>query len=75
VERSLGIGHKDVAMPFSVLRHSQPRSDGHLLVDVAIDRLRTAPAVELSGGRIPQRVQGCEDPAANRLSERRLDPR
>jgi hypothetical protein len=71
VERSLGIGHKDVAMPFSVLRHSQPRSDGHLLVDVASDQLRAAPAVELSGGRMPQRAQGSED----RLSERRLDPR
>jgi hypothetical protein len=75
VEGSLGIGHKDVAMPFSVLRHSQPRSDGHLLVDVASDRLRTAPAVELSGGRMPLRAQDSEDSATDRLSERRLDPR
>ena len=79
VEHSLGIGHKDVAVPFSVLRHSRPRSDGHLLVDVASDvasdRLRAAPAVELSGGRTPLPAQGSEDAAANRLSERRLDPR
>jgi len=75
VEPSLGIGHKDVAMPFSVLRRSQPRSDGHLLVDVASDRLRTAPAFDLSGGRMPQRTQDSEEAVANRLSERRLDPR
>jgi hypothetical protein len=75
VEHSLGIGHKDVAVPFSVLRHSQPRSDGHLLVDVASDRLRAAPAVELSDGRTPLPAQGSEDSAANRLSERRLDSR
>jgi hypothetical protein len=69
VERSLGIGHKDVAVPFSMLRRFQRRSDGNLIVDTASEQLRSAPAFEpLDHRNHPGDAEGA---TAERLSERR----
>jgi hypothetical protein len=61
LERSLGIGHTVVAIPFSALQHSQRRSDGHLIIDAAGDQLlRAAPAFERLDDRM--RAQAPERP-------------
>jgi hypothetical protein len=49
VGRFLGIGEKDVAVPLALLQAERRDSSGHLIMDVAKDVLRTAPAFEPSG--------------------------
>ena len=48
----LGIGEKDVAVPFSALQHTQHQNELRLSVDVAQHQLHTAPAFEQAPGRV-----------------------
>jgi hypothetical protein len=49
VGRFLGMGEKDVAVPLALLQAERRDSSGNLIMDVARDVLRTAPAFEPSG--------------------------
>ncbi|MBX9588986.1 MAG: DUF937 domain-containing protein [Hyphomonadaceae bacterium] len=49
VGRFLGIGDKDIAVPLAVLLVERRDNSGHLIMDVAKDLLRTAPAFEQNG--------------------------
>jgi len=49
VGRLLGIGEKDVAVPLALLQAERRDNSGRLIMDVARDILRTAPAFEPSG--------------------------
>jgi sporulation protein YlmC with PRC-barrel domain len=48
----LGIGEKDVAVPFSVLQHTQHHNELRLSVDVAQHQFHTAPAFEPAHGGV-----------------------
>ena len=49
VGRFLGMGEKDVAVPLALLQVERRDNSGRLIMDVARDILRTAPAFEPSG--------------------------
>ncbi len=49
IGRFLGIGEKDVAVPLALLQVERRDNSGRLIMDVAKDLLRTAPAFEPAG--------------------------
>jgi sporulation protein YlmC with PRC-barrel domain len=75
VGHSLGIGEKDVAIPFSALQPSLRQNDGHLIVDAESDQLRAAPRFEPWRDWMRSRSPTPKDPSANLLSESLLNLR
>jgi sporulation protein YlmC with PRC-barrel domain len=75
VGRSLGIGEKDVAIPFSALQHALRQRDGHLIVDAESDQLRAAPRFEPWRDWMRSLSPTPKDPSANLLSESLLNLR